>query len=192
VIVEDPELSPILAYYATGNRAAARELASGVETRAANAVMGKSHNPGAAVAGVLVLRALRPELLHEDWLANLAEMNEISDGAILYAHYLMDRRSRSDPDKVRKLLVDARGRGVPVFAQCGRMLRDGLRRLCAIAPDEEIESALEWAKDLVDAQRTETIISWLSGDNDLLSRVVPDIIPPTTRSPTPNGAVQQH
>jgi hypothetical protein len=178
VLVHDATFSPVLAYYAVGNREAARELATLIEDRARAAVDDAARNPCAAVAGFLVLR-----LLHRDkqgeWLPKLAEC-PLADGAILYAGHLLDTRAgRSDPAQVRRLLLEGRRRGLPAFAACGRQLRTGLERVASLAPDDpEVAAALDWARDLVGACRSDTIITWLSADDATLGRIVPEVPPP--------------
>jgi len=166
VIIQDPTFSSVLAYHASGDRSAARDFAPMLEARARQAVIAKLHNPCACVAGVLVLRRMPCAPLPAVWLDSLAEITAISDAAILYATHLMETRERrSDRARMRRWLLEARRRGVPVFAECGRMLYAGLRRLAAADPgDAEVAAASDWARALVDASRGDTIFSWLTAD----------------------------
>ncbi|HMG21334.1 MAG TPA: hypothetical protein VK607_08465, partial [Kofleriaceae bacterium] len=166
VIIQDPTFSSMLAYYASGDRSAARDFAPMLEARARQAVMAKLHNPCACVAGVLVLRRMPCAPLPSAWLDSLADISAISDAAILYATHLMETRERrNDRARMRHWLLEARRRGVPVFAECGRMLYAGLRRLAAADPDDaEVAAAAGWARALVDASRSDTIFSWLTAE----------------------------
>lgn len=178
VIIQDPAFSSVLAYHASGDRRAAHDFAPLIEARARQAILEKSRNPCAGVAGVLVLRRMTDASLPAEWLDSLADLTAISDGAILLATHLMETRERrSDRSRVRHLLLEARRRGVPVFSECGRMLCSGLRRLAAASPgDAEVADAAAWARAVVDASRPETMFSWLAAEPAVLSPLVPDVI----------------
>jgi hypothetical protein len=204
VIVHDPVFSPMLAYYATGDRAATRKFSQEIERRARQAIEGELQNPCAATAGLLVLRRLHRTNLPDHLFENLAGITSISDGAILYAQHLREKRNqRSDRNHVRAVLLEAVQRGVPMFSECGRMLRDGLRRVAAAEQKQsqkaspEVKAALEWASELVDASRADTIITWLATNSAALSKIVPSVVAPsptricTSRSPPVNEAPEE-
>ncbi|HWU87307.1 MAG TPA: hypothetical protein VN253_08530 [Kofleriaceae bacterium] len=187
VIVHDPVFSPVLAYYAAGNRAAARELSPEIERRAVDAIRDKVRNPCVATAGLLVLRRTRGAALDDVLFENLARIKYTADGPILHAQRLLEAKDRRrELDRVRAALLEAVRRGPPIFAQCGRSLRDGLRRVAAAEQEQngvatpEIAAALEWATALVDASRSDTIITWLSADDATLARIVPGVVLPPT------------
>jgi hypothetical protein len=182
VIIHDPEFSPVLAYYAAGNFAAAREIAPMIVDRAEMAIFHKFRNPVAGAAGVLVLRRLDPKRVNENWLRNLSGIGSLSDGAILYASYLMSsRQGRSDLDSIRRLVLEARKRGVPIFAECIRILNEVMTRLNSIdgSPPEIYETYM-WTRHLMLAARADTIITWLAADDRSLRRIVPDVVGPPT------------
>jgi len=183
VIVHDAEFSPVLAYYAGGNFAAAREVAPFIVDRAEMAIMNKFHNPVAGAAGVLVLRRLEPKRVDESWLQNLAGISSISDGAVLYASYLMaTRERRSDMSRIHKLVLDVRRRGMPIFVECVQILNDLLTRLnSATDRPAEINEAYMWTRHLMVAARADTIITWLAADDRSLSRIVPTVVAPPSK-----------
>lgn len=182
VIVHDPEFSPVLAYYAAGNFAAAREIAPMIVDRAERAIFDKFRNPVAGAAGVLVLRRLEPKRVAEAWLRNLANIGSISDGAILYASHLMSsRQGRSDLSQIRDYVLEARKRGVPIFSECIRILADVMARLNSVADSPpEIYELYMWSRHLMLAARAGTIITWLAADDRSLRRIVPEVVGPPT------------
>ena len=62
-----------------------------------------------------------------DWGRNLADwFPDLPDGCVVWAAQLMHERS-SDPAEIRKYLLEAVKRGVPVYTEGLRLITDGLR-----------------------------------------------------------------
>ena len=104
----------------------------------------------AAVGGYFLLKVRDLERLH-NWANNLAEWFEwMPDGAIIHAWQLImgtgqnNEKRTAHLDQARKRLLEAVGRGVPVYTEGLRLLRDGLLYFDSRAQgkDAEIAAAL--------------------------------------------------
>jgi hypothetical protein len=87
----------------------------------------KMADPYSAVVGAyLLLRLKRFSQMH-DWARNLANwFPYLPDGCVVWASQLMQQPS-SDPAEIRKYLLEAVKRGLPVYTEGLRLLTDGLR-----------------------------------------------------------------
>lgn len=98
----------------------------------------------AAVAGYFLLRVGEHSRLH-DWTRNLADwVTWLPDGPVIRAYHLL---SQDDPDlrEVRQRLLEAAGRGVPLYTQGLRMLYDGLNMMNTRArgDDPQLQQAFD-------------------------------------------------
>ena len=127
----------------------AKELAETAE----DLLFGKVSNPlAAAVGGYYLLRVNALERMH-NWAGNLAGWFEwLPDGAVIRAWQLLgEAPGRPETEANAKLaearghLLDAAGRGVPVYTEGLRLLRDGLLSFHRMDPNDE-EVAAAWAR----------------------------------------------
>lgn len=107
----------------------------------------------AAIAGYYLLKSDELQRLH-DWTKNLANwIDWMADGAIIHAWFLLKavRYQGGDPIeaqlKARTLLLEAVERGVPIYTEGLRLLRDGINIMC----NDLADTAAREAKAIVDA-----------------------------------------
>ncbi len=102
----------------------------------------------AAIGGYYLLKTGELPRLH-DWANNLAEwFPYLPDGAIIHAWQMICGRY-VDQTFIRKRLLDAVKRGVPVYTEGLRLLYDGLYQLTAIRKnDSELREALILIREL--------------------------------------------
>jgi hypothetical protein len=157
--VRDRMLGGILAYFASGEQAAARELLA----PAREMLRGKRLNPFGAAGGAYVLvagwigasvkgsatEASESPSSWMSWVGNLSRMFPwLPDGAILEGWLALRMRDREPRlDEARVALLEAERRGVPVYTAGVRRLVDGLLLLSGEArrsgtPDDEVDAAL--------------------------------------------------
>jgi len=129
VIVRDPSMAPVLAYFQGGDRGSARLYEDEVVRRAHDALYHKLQNPVPAAAGAYLLLRLGRLDKVRSWLENLANApGSHSDGWILLATSLLSSSERrSAPSEATRALLEATARGIPLFAEGVPLLRDGLR-----------------------------------------------------------------
>lgn len=101
----------------------------------------------AAIAGYYLLKTGELERLH-DWTKNLANwIDWMADGAVIRAWHLLKaaRYAGIDRDeaqqKARKFLLEAVDRGVPIYTEGLRLLRDGINALSSNPEDTEARQA---------------------------------------------------
>ena len=146
VSTHDTAAEAILSLLKTG----AVEEARVVENAGAAEQMlyGKIANPsGAAIGGYYLLKMGDLDRLH-DWTLNLANwIDWMADGPVIRAwHVLKDARLHGKDKtetraKARKFLLEAVERGVPIYTEGLRLLRDGLNMLCQDKTDDEAQAA---------------------------------------------------
>jgi len=103
----------------------------------------KMADPYAAVVGAYLLLKLKRFSQMRDWVRNLAEWFPfLPDGCVVWASQLMQQPS-SDPAEIRKYLLEAVKRGLPVYTEGLRLLTDGLRLMGeeGMAPREQVRAA---------------------------------------------------
>jgi len=117
--------------------------------------------PSAAIGGYYILKAGELDRLH-DWANNLANWFPwLPDGAIIHAWQLIKTNNHSLRDymKIKERLLEAYGRGVPVYTEGVRLLYEGLLQLSAFfyRADREIEKTLEQVRALI------SLVDWNQG-----------------------------
>jgi hypothetical protein len=128
-----------------------------------NAILGKVENPMAAVAGALVAvatRRLDALKIPEQWLRNLTDwFPQLPDGPVILArHYASQGQAGPGREEIKKFLLEAYRRGVPLFSLSVDWLSQGLADL---ADDPEIAEAagVMWrVAQLSDPTRTFTVL----------------------------------
>ena len=126
------------------DQAKAMEHAGAAETM----LYGKMADPtAAAIAGYYLLKTGELDRLH-DWTRNLANwIDWMADGAVIRAWHLLKavRYAGTDPDearqKARAFFLEAVDRGVPIYTEGLRLLRDGLNALSSNPDDAEARAA---------------------------------------------------
>jgi hypothetical protein len=103
----------------------------------------KMDDPYAAAVGAYLLLRLKKFDRMQDWARNLAnQFDFLSDGCVIWAWQLIHQQKNSD--EIRKYLLKAVERGLPVYSEGLRLLTDGLRLMGpdGQAPrDEVVQSA---------------------------------------------------
>jgi hypothetical protein len=116
----------ILNYLCRGDFAAAAAMAEWAD-ESEQLLMSKMSDPYAAAVGAYLLLKLQRFDQLRDWTRNLANsFSFLSDGCVLWASQLIQQ----SPDKeheIRKYLMLATERGLPVYTSGLRLLFDGLR-----------------------------------------------------------------
>ena len=104
----------------------------------------------AAVGGYFLLRQGKLQQLH-NWPRNLSNWFPwLPDGAVIYARQLLlmarDQHPANGAAEAQKLLLEACRRGLPVYTEGLRLLRDGLLRFRGPGRDEagKVGEALGW------------------------------------------------
>jgi hypothetical protein len=140
--VQDPQLGTYLGYLASGRLAEARAVID----QALELLFAKYENPFAAAAGGYVLisaATARKDEPWREWVANLSRSFPwLPDGAVLHAWSLMASDDDEDIDRAREAFLEAYRRGLPVFAEGVRRLRNGLAMFLGEDPTGEIKAAL--------------------------------------------------
>jgi hypothetical protein len=144
----DPRTEALLGYLISGQYSSARIVGPEIVRDAEQLLFEKMRDPtGAAVAGYYLLKTGHFDSLH-DWTRNLADWFPwLPDGAVIRAWHVW-RQERSDYEEARERLLQAAGRGIPLYTQGLRLLLDGLNLLHHKATaqgleDSEIAAALE-------------------------------------------------
>jgi hypothetical protein len=120
----------------------------------------------AAIGGYFLLKIGELERLHT-WANNLANWFDwLPDGAIIHATQLLNKKEKTkeDIEMIRERLLQAAGRGIPVYSEGLRLLEKGLTQLWyhSEQKDEEIRKAHDRIGDYVEvtdfSQETTTFI----------------------------------
>lgn len=91
----------------------------------------QSNAPAAAIGGYFLLKTGELDRLH-DWASNLADWFPwLADGPVIHATQLLSKREKSEHDisLIRARLLEAVGRGIPVYSEGLRLLEKGLTQL---------------------------------------------------------------
>jgi hypothetical protein len=121
-----PSADTIASYLQRGDLYSAEAMAQWIG-EAAGLLFGKMEDPYAAAVGAyLLLRLKKFDEMH-DWARNLASrFNFLPDGCVIWAWQLIHQQS-SNASEIRKYLLMAVDRGLPVYSEGLRLLTDGLR-----------------------------------------------------------------
>ena len=106
----------------------------------------------AAVGGYYLLKVGELKSMH-GWAANLAGLFDwFPDGAIIYASQLMQDENENNIEEIRKWLITAAKRGIPIYTEGLRLLYEGLMTLWfdSEGEDREVENSLQMIKKYVE------------------------------------------
>lgn len=127
VLTRTPEADALLSYWFAGDLSSARTMGTLFQQNAVDLFAGKFDNyPAACVAGYYLLWTQQDESVPEWWYRNLADHNQFSgrsDGAVIYAHYLLRKEKYQE---CLEQLKQAASRGLPLYSQGAKMMLDGL------------------------------------------------------------------
>ena len=128
VTTSEPAADTILGYLQRGDLYSAETMTEWVD-EAEELLLSKKNDPYAATVGAyLLLRLKRFANLHS-WAKNLADgFPFLPDGCIIWAWQMMHQQS-PDRSEIRKYLLQAAERGLPMYTDGLRLLLDGLRLL---------------------------------------------------------------
>lgn len=145
----EPTADTILGYLQRGDLYSAEAMVQWVE-EAEGLLEDKRSDPyAAAVGGYLLLRLQRFDAMH-DWCRNLADWFPfLPDGCAIWASQLIAQRRPGSEADIRRYLLQAASRGLPVFTEGLRLLLDGLRLIGvdgAAAREQLLQQAgaIEW------------------------------------------------
>jgi hypothetical protein len=149
----------IASYLQRGDLYSAEAMAQWIG-EAAELLFDKMEDPYAAAVGAyLLLRLKKFDEMH-DWARNLASRFDfLPDGCVIWAWQLIHQQP-SNADEIRKYLLMAVDRGLPVYSEGLRLLTDGLRLMGSDgqAPrDKVVQSAgvVLWSSPLTASLATE-------------------------------------
>jgi len=127
----EPVADTIMNYLQRGDFYSAETMTDWVE-EAEEMLLDKRQDAYAtAVGGYLLLRMKKFQRLHR-WAKNLADWFPfLPDGCVIWA-WQMILESQSDAGEIKKYLLEASRRGLPVYTEGLRLLMDGLR---LVGPD---------------------------------------------------------
>jgi hypothetical protein len=130
----DPVADTILNYVSRGDLYSAEAMLEWAD-EAEQLLEGKMQDPYAAAIGAYLLLKLRHfDRLHM-WTRNLADWFQfLPDGCVICASQLI-QQDPTQEGEIRKYLLEATARGLPVYTGGLRLLMDGLRLL-----DDDVES----------------------------------------------------
>ena len=136
----DRTADALFAYMRSGRLDSARQASPGLIAQAEGTLQQKVANPVyATLAAYTLLKLGSTE--HPDWIANLAHwFKYLPDGAILYGWYLI-RAGRAE--EALAYFETALKRGVPMYSEGIRLLRDGLNFLRGLdSTDPQVNAAV--------------------------------------------------
>jgi len=116
----------IASYLQRGDLYSAEAMAQWID-EAAGLLFDKMEDPYAAAVGAYLLLRLKKFNQMHDWARNLASRFDfLPDGCVIWAWQLIHQQA-SNADEIRKYLLMAVDRGLPVYSEGLRLLTDGLR-----------------------------------------------------------------
>ncbi len=122
-----PAADAILGYMQRGDLYSTEAMSQWVE-EAEGLLEDKMQDPYAAAVGAYTLLRLQNFDRLRDWPRNLANWFPfLPDGCVVWASQLIGQRQPGTEAEVRKYLLEAAKRGIPVFTEGVRLLLDGLR-----------------------------------------------------------------
>jgi len=161
----NPAAAPLLASIQTADKAVAALYAYArggrldtVRQQAESLLGAKLDNPVNATLAAYTLKKIGAE--RPDWLANLANaFPHLPDGALLYGwHLIRDDQAR----QARGFFLTALARGIPMYSEGIRLLRDGLSFLNGLeGGDAELQAAVARAYGLADAVNPRSVLTCL-------------------------------
>jgi hypothetical protein len=150
------EVDTIFEYVRNADLHMARQLAPRMIERAQDILQGKVSNPvQATLAAYALLKVSNTE--RTDWVLNLTNwFNYLPDGPIIYAWYLIREGKAEQAHEFFRLALR---RGLPMYSEGVRLLRDGLNFLRGLYPqDPEVQA---------DAARANRLSGLANFDSDL-------------------------
>ena len=128
VASSEPVADTILNYLCRGDYAAAAAMSEWAD-ESEQLLMSKMSDPYAATVGAYLLLKLQRFDQLRDWTRNLANaFSFMSDGCILWAAQLIQQQPRREHE-IRKYLLLATERGLPIYTAGLRLLLDNLRMI---------------------------------------------------------------
>jgi hypothetical protein len=137
----------------------AREYEPRMIERAQNVLQYKIENPVAAtLAAYTLLKVSNTE--RQDWVFNLSDwFKHLPDGAIIYGWYLI-RAGKAE--QAHAFFRTALNRGVPMYSEGVRLLRDGLNFLSGLYPEAaKVRADAAQARRIADAANLDSELSCL-------------------------------
>ncbi len=123
----EPMADTIMNYLQRGDLYSAGSMADWVEEAEAMLMDKRQDAYAAAVGAYLLLRLRQFPRLH-DWAKNLANwFSFLPDGCVIWAWQMIHQKGPAS--EIRKYLLQAAARGLPVYTEGLRLLMDGLRLL---------------------------------------------------------------
>ncbi len=121
-----PAADTIASYLQRGDLYSAEAMAQWIN-EAAGFLFDKMDDPYAAAVGAYLLLRLKRFDAMQDWARNLASRFEfLPDGCVIWAWQLIHQQPSNDAE-IRKYLLMAVDRGLPLYSEGLRLLTDGLR-----------------------------------------------------------------
>ncbi len=161
----NPAVAPLVASVQTADKAVAALYAYArggrldtVRQQAESLLGAKLDNPVNAALAAYTLKKIGAE--RPDWLANLANaFPHLPDGALLYGwHLIRDGQAQ----QARGFFLTALARGIPMYGEGVRLLRDGLSFLNGLGSgDAELQAAVARAYRLADAVNPRSVLTCL-------------------------------
>jgi hypothetical protein len=186
-ISRDGAAEVLLSYLTVGRLDAAGTVGPPFLRDAEQLLFEKRRNPmGAAIGGYYLLRMRAEEHLH-NWPRNFADWTPwLPDAAVIHSTQLLHQRS-VPRTLVRDRLLQAVRAGVPVYTEGLRLLYDALQLFAddaraRKAEDEQIDSALEWARPYATAADWQQRLTSFWGASPAAPSLVPMKGRPTGRA----------
>ena len=170
----NPDAPPLLAAMATGDRtvdalfayigvgalASARQASEALLAKAEFFLQEKEEDPVRACLAAYTLMRVGA-IKHPQWLANLANrFTHLPDGDVVYAWYLL---RDGDSESARRYFHSALTKGVPMYSEGVRLLRDGLNFVSGLfADDAEVKADAVRANALAGVANLESKLTCLS------------------------------
>ncbi len=126
-------LDALFSYVRGGSFESARHLMEVVREQAEQLLYTKFEDPiGATIGAYALYRLGETERLR--WVANLAsQFPHLPDGAIIYGSFMI---AQGESKEARQFFITALDRGIPMYSEGVRLLRDGLTFLRGLNPDD--------------------------------------------------------
>ncbi|MDQ2996976.1 MAG: hypothetical protein M3R61_07980 [Chloroflexota bacterium] len=155
----DNAVDALLGYIHSGALTAAQQMAPAMITRAENFLYAKQSQPlYAIIAAYALLKVGSANRLN--WIANLADWFPLlTDGAIIYGWYLI---RNGEAEQARRYFRQALEHGLPMYTEGIRLLRDGLRFVSGLYPDDiDLQHDAALAYRIATAANFESVLTCL-------------------------------